>query len=260
MLGPVIASEFIKLRRSRVTWMTLLAFSMGPMAITLFTWIVAEPGRAMRLGLIGTKANLSGISPTWPSVFSMLTLVVGMGGMLLLAFIVAWVFGREYAEGTAKNLLALPVPRCLFLFAKLVVSAAWWIVLTAAVFSEMILCGAAMGLPDLSTHLLIQAGRDLLFAAGAAYLLVPVIAWFSLLGKGYLPPLGFSFGMLALGNIIAKTGWAEWFPWSIVPMLVGSVGKPETSISPGSWAVLAVTFAAGVAAAALQLSHADNTQ
>jgi ABC-type transport system involved in multi-copper enzyme maturation permease subunit len=260
MFGPVIAAEFIKLRRSRVTWMTLLALSMGPMAITLFTWIVAEPGRAARLGLLGTKANFSGIAPTWSSAFSMLTLVVGMGGMLVLAFIVSWVFGREYAEGTAKNLLALPLPRGLFVFSKLFVSAVWWFLLTAAVYAEMILCGAAMGLSGLSPFLLIQAGRNLMLAAGAAYLTVPVIAWFALLGKGYLPPLGFSVGMLALGNVVAKTGWAEWFPWSIVPMLIGSVGKPETSIRPGSWAVLAVTFAAGVAAAVFQLSRADNIQ
>src|SRR5512136_2990397 len=104
MLGQVIATEFLKLRRSRVTWFSLVAISLGP---------------------LGTKADLSGISATWPAYFSMLTLVVGMGGMLLLSFIVAYVFGREYAEGTAKNLLALPVGRHWFALAKFVVAAVW---------------------------------------------------------------------------------------------------------------------------------------
>src|SRR5512136_904160 len=125
MLGQVVATEFLMLRRSKVTWFSLVALSMGPFSVALFMWIVREPDRAAQLGLLGTKADLSGLQATWPSYFSMLTLLVGIGGMLLLAFIVAYVFGREYVEGTAKNLLALPVGRHWFALAKFVVAAVW---------------------------------------------------------------------------------------------------------------------------------------
>ena len=189
MLGQVIATEFLKLRRSKVTWFSLVAISLGPLGIALFMWIVREPGRAAQLGLLGTKADLSGISATWPSYFSMLTLVVGMGGMLLLSFIVAYVFGREYAEGTAKNLLALPVRRPLFVLAKFVVAAAWWIALVATVLIEALVIGRALGLPGFSTGLAAGAVRDALLAAGIAFLLVPVVAWITTLGQGYMPPL-----------------------------------------------------------------------
>ena len=84
-----------------------------------------EPGRAAQLGLLGTKANLSGLTATWPAFFSMLTLIVGIGGTLLLSFIVAFVFGREYWEQTAKNMLAVPVGRPVFVLAKFVVAAVW---------------------------------------------------------------------------------------------------------------------------------------
>ena len=129
----VLATELLKLRRSKVTWLSLAALSLGPLAIALMMWIVREPGRAAKLGLLGTKANLSGLTATWPAYSSMLTMVVGIGGMLLLAFVVAFVFGREYTEGTAKNLLALPVGRHWFALAKLVVAAVWWAALVAAV-------------------------------------------------------------------------------------------------------------------------------
>ena len=143
MFAQVLAAEFLKLRRSKVTWFSLAALSLGPLAIALMMWIVREPGRAAQLGLLGTKANLSGLTATWPAYFSMLTLVVGMGGMLLLAFIVAYIFGREYTEGTAKNLLALPVGRHWFALAKLVVAAVWWAVLVVAVLAEgFVLIGA----------------------------------------------------------------------------------------------------------------------
>ena len=256
----VLATEFLKLRRSKVTWLTLAALSIGPLAIALMMWIVREPGRAAKLGLLGTKANLSGLTATWPSYFSMLTLVVGMGGMLLLSFVVAYIFGREYTEGTAKNLLALPVGRHWFALAKLVVAAAWWAVLVVAVLVEALVLGAALRLPDFSATLAARSVRDALLAAAIAYLLVPVVAWIALLGRGYLPPLGFALAMLALGDLFSHTGWAAWFPWSIVPLFIGTIGQRVTTVAPGSVVVVALTFLAGTAATIAQLRWADNAQ
>ena len=120
--------------------------------------------------------------------------------------------------------------------------------------------GLVLGLPGFSAGLAIDAVRNALLAAGIAYLLVPVIAWITTLGRGYMPPLAFALVMLALGNVFGKTGWAVWFPWSIVPLLIGTVGKPVTGLPPGSFVVLALTFVAGVAATIAQLRYADNTQ
>jgi len=260
MFGQVVATELLKLRRSKVTWFSLVAFSMGPFGVALFMWIVREPGRAAQLGLLGTKADLSGLQATWPSYFSMLTLLVGIGGMLLLAFIVAYVFGREYAEGTAKNLLALPVGRQTFVVAKFVVTAAWWVALVAAVVIESLVLGLALGLPDFSAGLAISAVRNALLAAALAYLLAPIVAWITTVGRGYMAPLAFAVAMLALGNIMTKTGWAVWFPWSIVPLLIGVVGRPVQTLPPGSFIVLGLTFTAGIAATIWQFIYADNNQ
>ena len=256
----VLSTEFLKLRRSKVTWGSLAGLSMGPLAIALFMWIVREPGRPAQLGLLGTKADLSGITATWPSFLSMLTIIVGVGGLLLLAFIVAYVFGREYAEGTAKNMLALPIGREWFVVAKLVVAAVWWLVLVVAVLVEALVIGSALGLPGFSAGLVVSAVGNALLAAGIAYLLVPVVAWITILGRGYMPPLAFAITTLALGDVFTHTGWAPWFPYSIIPLLIGMVGKPVVALPVGSLVVLALTFAAGVTASVLQVRHADNTQ
>jgi len=256
----VLSTEFLKLRRSKVTWGSLAGLSMGPLAIALFMWIVREPGRAAQLGLLGTKADLSGITATWPSFLSMLTMIVGVGGLLLLAFIVAYVFGREYAEGTAKNMLALPIGREWFVVAKLVVAAVWWLVLVVAVLVEALVIGSALVLPGFSAGLVVSAVGNALLAAGIAYLLVPVVAWITILGRGYMPPLAFAIATLALGDVFTHTGWAPWFPYSIIPLLIGMVGKPVVALPVGSLVVLALTFAAGVTASVLQVRHADNTQ
>jgi len=258
--SAAMGTEFLKLRRSKVTWGTFAALSMGPLALALFMWIVREPGRASQLGLLGTKANLSGLSATWPSYASFLTLIIGMGGMLVLSFIVAYIFGREYAEGTAKNLLALPVARHWIVLAKFVVAAAWWALLVLAVVAEGVIVGLALGLPGFSAGVVTGLVGNSLLAAGIAYLLVPMVGWIATLGRGYMPPLAFAFAALALGNIFGKTGWAEWFPWSIIPLLIGAVGQPVAGLPAGSYVVLAATFVTGIVATIAQVRWADNAQ
>jgi ABC-2 type transport system permease protein len=80
------------------------------------------------------------------------------------------------------------------------------------------------------------------------------------LGRGYMPPLAFALFTLALGNVFGKTGWAVWFPWSIIPLIIGAVGKPVSGLPVGSYVVAALTFVVGVAATIAQVRWADTGQ
>jgi ABC-2 type transport system permease protein len=260
MLGQVLATEFLKLRRSKITWLSWLAFAILPLAGGLFMWIVREPERAARLGLLGQKAGLAGVTADWPSYFTMLNQEACVGGMVLLAIIAAYVFGREHSEGTAKNLLALPVPRHSFVVAKLVVILVWFGLLTVLLIGEGLLVGTLLGLPGFSMPLVVSSIGDILVAGLVGFLLVPVVAWIATLGRGYLAPIGFTLFMLVMGNVFGATGWGKWFPWSIVPMLAGIAGPRVEVLAPGSLGVVGLTFVAGVAATMWQWRHADNTQ
>lgn len=260
MFLSVLSTEFMKLRRSKVPPATLAGLSMGPLGIALFMWIVREPDRAAQLGLLGTKANLSGLEATWPSYLSMLVLIVGIGGMLLLAFIVSYLFGREYDESTAKNMLALPVARHWFVLAKLVVAGVWWVALVTIVLAESFVIGLLLGLPGLSAGLAVSGMVRALTAASISFLLVPVIAWVAVWSRGGVAPIAVAIAGMALGNLFGKTGWAEWFPYSIVPLLIGMVSDPVTSLPAGSYVVLAAVFVLGTAATIAQLRFADCAQ
>jgi ABC-2 type transport system permease protein len=256
----VLGTEFGKLRRSRVTWLTLVAMSLAPIGTSFFLWIQTEPERAARLGLLGAKAQLSGLTPDWQSMAATMTLFVGIGGTLLLTFVIAYVFGREYTDGTVTNMFLLPVARHWFVLAKLGVVAAWWLALVGAVLAEAALAGLLMGLPGWSAELAVAGTGHVLAAAGMTYLLGGPVAWITTAGRGYLPPLGFALTMLLIGNLLVRTGWAAWFPWSIVPLSIGTVAQPAAGLSWGSYTVVGATFLVGTAATVLQTRYADNAQ
>jgi ABC-2 type transport system permease protein len=260
MFTAVFAGELVKLRRTIAPWVTLGSLMTGPLFLALFMWIIKDPGRAAQFGLLGTKATLSGIEATWASYASFLTLIVGLGGTLLLAFIAAYVFGREYGQGTAKVMLTLPVPRPAFVVAKLLVAALWWLLIVLVVYVEAVAVGLGLGLPGITWAAVGSLLGNLLLVAGISYLLAPMVALVTVWTRGYLAPVGFALGMLLLGNVVGHTGWAPWFPWSIVPILVGSVGTPVDAVPVASLVVVAATFAAGIAATMWRLQTADNTQ
>ncbi len=255
----LVGTELLKLRRSRVPPLTLLAFALGPVGAGLFMWIVLEPGRAAEMGLMGAKANLVGFEASWSGYLTTITQMVGIVGGLLLAVITAYVYGREYAEGTAKNMLALPLPRWWLVVAKLAVVALWWLALVVVIVLEAAGVAVALGLPGYSGTTLAAGVGDVLMAAAAVFLLTPMVAWLACLGRGYLPPLGFAMLALVLGNVLGATGWGKWFPWSIAPLFAGVAGPRVEVLAPGSVVVLLVTFAAGLAATIAQVRWADTT-
>lgn len=258
MTRQVVLTEFLKLRRSAVPWVTLGAILAAPWAIALFMWIVRDPQRAADLGLLGTKANLAGLEATWPAFGSYLGLITGAAGMLLVAFIVAFVFGREYADGTAKNLLALPVGRGWFAGGKLLVALVWWLALAVAALAEGFGIGWLLELPGFSSEVAGGIVAGSLLAAGMSFLLAPVVAWVTVWSRSYLAALGFALGMLLMGDLVGHTGWAPWFPWSIVPLITGMVGQAVPALPWTSYLVLGLTFVAGIAGTVLHLRLADN--
>jgi ABC-2 type transport system permease protein len=260
MLDQAIAAEFIKLRRAKITWLTALGVAIGPLFGGLFMWILEEPGRAEQLGLMGQKAQFAGQTADWPTYFALLTQMTGIVSVVLFSVVTAYVFGREYADGTAKNMLGLPVRRAWFAVAKFVVVFVWCGLLTALLICGGLVVGAALGLPGFSATLLAFSAEEIVLAGLLGCLLMPPVAWIAALGRGYLAPIGFALLTLLLGMGFGATGWGKWFPWSIVPLYAGVAGPRTETLAPGSLGILGVTCAAGVVAAIWQFTYADNHQ
>jgi len=260
MFLQVLYSEFLKLRRTKITWIVGLLYCFAPLALSFFMIILREPDLAQRMGLMTAKAQLTVGTADWPTYLSLIAIVLA-GGTIVIGFIEAFVFGREYAEGTAKNMLTLPISRSMFVAAKIIVSMVWYTCIVVVVYGISILLGVLVGLPGFDPVLLERNSRLCLLILLETILLSSLPAWIAVVGRGYLAPIGFTiFSSIVLGQIFLHTGWAPWVPWSIVFLSAGA-GEPGAPVpGAGSFVVLAAVFVIGCTALYLVLDRADNTQ
>src|SRR5215213_11758730 len=112
-------SEALKARRSKVPWLAAVGFTLAPLMDGLFMFIMKDPERAREMGLLSVKAQLAMSIADWTTFFSVLTQAIAVGGAIVFSIVTAWIFGREFSDHTAKDLLALPTSREKIVTAKL---------------------------------------------------------------------------------------------------------------------------------------------
>jgi len=258
-------AETLKARRSKVSLVTAAGFSIFPIIGGLFMIIMKDPEEARAMGLIGAKAQLlTGGAADWPTYLNFLSLGTAGAGAILFAFITAWVFGREFAEHTVKELLALPTRREIIVGAKFVLTALWILGLTLLIYMIGLGIGAAVGLPSWSLELAWTSFWSLMTTALLTVMLMPIVALFASAGRGYLPPLGWAFSTLALAQVAGLMGWGDWFPWSVPGlfslMFSAVYGQRAEQIGIHSYILVLLTFIIGIAATFAWWRSADQTR
>jgi ABC-2 type transport system permease protein len=253
-------AETLKLRRSKVPLFTALGFSMMPLAGGLFMIILKDPVAARSMGLISTKAQLTMGTADWPAFFGLLAQAVAAGGMILFAIITIWVFGREFSDRTAKELLALPTSRETIVTAKFIVIVVWAFAITLLIFGIGLMVGSLVVIPGWSTELLRTAFINIL---GAAMLTIPLMSFVALLasvGRGYLPPFGWTIFTLVLANIAAIMGWGDWFPWAVPGIFSGAAGPRTEMLGLHSYVIVILASIIGLAATFWWWRNADQAR
>jgi len=220
-------------------------------------FVAKNPEISQKLGLVSAKANLIAYSATdWPTYLGLFGQLIAAGGFVLFILIISWVFGREFADGTLKDMLAVPVQRSGILLAKFIVVAIWSALLTAVIFIAGLVMGAIIRLPGGSIGVIFQG--TVLVAVTACLVIVVVMpfALFASVGRGYLLPVGVAVLTLMMTNLVAIVGWGEYFPWA-VPGLY-ALGK--SSLTPISYWIVFLTSLAGMIATHLWWKLADQSR
>jgi ABC-2 type transport system permease protein len=259
-LSAALWGEWLKVRRSLVSVLTAAGLMILPLIAGLFMIILRDPEGARSMGLISAKAQLAAGSADWPAYFGILTQGMAIGGGFVFAIFVAWIFGREFMDRTAKELLAVPTPRTTIVGAKLLVVLLWVLMVTLAIYVAGLVVGLALNLPGWSLELGLSSFGIMMGIGLLTALLLTWAAFFASLGRGYLPPLGWTFVTVVLAQITAVLGWGDWFPWAVPALLSGMAGSPGDLMGWHSLMLVLVTGASGLAATLLWWRGADQTR
>lgn len=254
------AVEVRKARRSRLPAVTAAAFAVTTAVAGMFMFILKDPQRARDLGLLGTKAELSGAVADWPGYLALLAQTTAVGGVMIFGVTVIWIFGREFSDHTAKDLLALPTARTTIVAAKFAVTAVWCLSLALETFLLGLGVGAALSLPNWSATTAAEGLGRILLTALMTWLLVSVLAWAASAGRGYLAAVGVMFVIVFLAQIVAALGYGHVFPWSVPGIYSGLAGDGKPAVGPVGFALVGVVGIAGVAATVWWWRDADQAR
>jgi len=252
-------AEALKARRSPISLLSAAAFSILPVVAGLFMVILKNPDQARALGIISLKAQLSAGVADWPTFYQMLTQGAAIGGAMIFAIVAAWMFGREFADHTAKELLALPTPRWMIVSAKLVLMALWILALTIWIAGLGLVIGTLVDIPGGSRDLSWNSFQSLLGIAALNFMLVPFVALFASIGRGYLPGVGWAMLTVVLAQIVVVLGWGDWFPWSVPALFSGMAGPAAESLGAHSYAIALLAFVIGSALTIVWWRAADQS-
>jgi len=259
-LFAALWSEALKATRSKVPLLAAIGFTLAPLMDGLFMFIMKNPERAREMGLLSTKAQLAMSTAEWPTFFSVLSQAIAIGGVIVFSIVTAWVFGREFSDHTAKDLMALPTSRENIVMAKLIVVSAWVLAVSIWIYLFGLAVGYLVDIPGWTSQLAWQSFLDVLATAAMTLLLMTPVAFIASMGRGYLPPLGWAVLTIFFSQIVAATGWGDWFPWSVPALFSGVVGPRAEQLGIHSYVLVFLAGIIGLVATFWWWLNADQTK
>jgi ABC-2 type transport system permease protein len=256
-LSAMMWVELRKVLRSNMPLFTALGSLFMPLGVAFLIFAAKNPEISQKLGLVSAKANLVAYSATdWSTYLGLFGMIIAAGGFFLFCLITSWVFGREFTDGTLKDLLAVPVQRSSILLAKFIVVAIWSAVLTLLIFIVGLVMGAIIKLPGGSPGVILQSSVLVLVTACLVIAVVLPFALLASVGRGYLLPLGAAILAVMMANVVAIAGWGEYFPWA-VPALYA---QGKSALGLVSYGIVSLTGLAGMAGTVLWWQLADQNR
>ncbi len=250
-----LTAEIYKNRHSKIIWVTFAAFALAPIFGGVFMILMKDGSLS---GAFKSKAEVLSFQADWNSFLGLLSQAVGVGGVLLFGFVASWLFGREYSEGTVKDLLSLPISRTKILNAKFVYYIFWCFALAFSNLILGLLIGFILQVPEWSSAVFLSNLNIYFFTVLLVTVLNLPIAFFAVSGKGYLVPLGTVAAVLVLAQIIGAMGYGAYFPWSVPGIYSGSGGEVlKNRLNLTSYLIVLFTGIAGYAGTILWWKYSD---
>ena len=251
-------AEGLKVRKSKMFVITLVFFAFIASMMGFMMFVVHHPELAGRSAALSAKTSALG-NGDWPTFLGLLTQIILALGPIGFGMVTSWVFGREYADRVAKDMLALPVSRTTIVISKYVVIGIWCILLALTLFLSGLVIGLAIGIPGWSSIDALKAFTIFMTSAILTMLLCTPVAFLACMSRGYLLPVGFAILTLILTNFtaIGLPNIMPYFPWAVPALYTGIAGRELPQAGVPSYFILFSTGILGFFATSAWWRFAD---
>lgn len=238
-LGAALAVEARKATASRVVRATTVLLVVGVAVLAGSMTLAAEAGNEQVLGQLGPLAD----QPLWLVLTGTASQIAAAGGVLAFGVVLSWSVGREFTDGTVTGLFATPVSRPAIALAKLTVLLVWSTGVAASLVAVVAVVGLALGMGPPDPAVVAALARLFVLVVLSGLIASPA-AWAATLGRGLLPGIAASIGVVVVGQVTVVAGTGAWLPiaapalWATSPADVSVVQLALVLVVPlVSWAL-----------------------
>lgn len=229
-MKAAIWAEAVKLAGSTVGRVASAAIVVGISAISASMLLAAatttDPQLLAKLGPVAAG--------DWRGFLLGAAQITGAGGLGGFAVVLAWMFGREFADGTIAGLFALPVRRSTIALAKLIVYAAWAIAMSLLLAIVLGIVGTLAGLGPIGSGTLEALARQAALGAMSIAITLPV-AWAATLARSVLGGVSVAIALVVVAQVSVLAGLGGWMPLAAPALWAISLG---ITVSPVQLALL----------------------
>jgi ABC-2 type transport system permease protein len=224
-MRAAIWAETVKLAGSTVGRVGSIAIVLGISVISGSMLLAAatshDPQVLAKLGAVA--------SGDWQGFLVGAAQITGAGGLGGFAVVLAWMFGREFGDGTITGLFALPIRRTTIAVAKLVVYAGWVVVMSVLLAVALTIVGLIAGLGAIDGDTVTMLARQIALGIMSIAVTLPV-AWAATLSRSVLGGVSVAIGLVVVAQVSVLAGLGGWMPLA----------------APALWAVTAGTQVSGL--------------
>ncbi|MEH6819465.1 MAG: ABC transporter permease [Dietzia psychralcaliphila] len=242
-MTAAIRVEAIKLTRSLVGVTATLAIVLGMVAVLGGITAGVAGGNTELIAQAGPAAVLD-----WHGLLAGASQITAVAGILGFGIVLAWMFGREFADGTISGLFALPVSRGRIALAKLVVYIVWATAVSIALVLGVLAVGLVAGYGPPGDGTWAALGRLGALGALSSGIAIPV-AWIATVTRSLLAAVGSTIALVVVAQVGALAGAGGWMPLAAPALWAMSEGEAVTAPQLAVAGIIAVASAALTCAA-----------
>ncbi len=223
-MRAAIRAEALKLTHSLVGMIATLAVVMGMLALLGGITAGVSGGNPELVAKAGPAGALN-----WGGLLAGAAQITAVASILGFGIVLAWMFGREFSEGTVTGLFALPVSRAQIALAKLTVYAIWASVVSIALTLGVLALGLGLGYGVPNAETWAALARLCVLALLSAGITAP-IAWIATLTRALLAAVGCTVALVVIAQVGALAGAGGWMPLAAPALWAISSGTAVTGI------------------------------